>query len=360
MVAESRDWTIAPGEFLAELLDERGISQAELARRMGRPTKTMNEIVNGKAAITAQTALQLERVLGVGARFWLNAEAAYRHDLARFEEQRAAEEAAPWLRSFPVKDLVAQGLISANATGAQVLELLSFFGVGSPQAWETKWANPAVVFRESKARPASSHARSAWLRWGERLGMAADLPPFDEQRLRTVVSELPRLSRVSPPEAAVEELAGALALAGVAFVVTPEFAGTRLSGAAHWPTPDRPVVQLSGRHGTDDHFWFTVLHETWHLLASPGHDFADADPDDPAAIQNETEARVDAAARETLIPGAALARFLASARPDDRAAVRAFAAELGISPGVVVGRLQHDRHLGYGDLNDLKRPFDVR
>jgi HTH-type transcriptional regulator/antitoxin HigA len=125
------------------------------------------------------------------------------------------------------------------------------------------------------------------------------------------------------------------------------------------PTPDRPVVQLSGRHGSDDHFWFTALHETWHLLDSPGKDFADADPNDPTATQDETENRVDAAARETLIPQAALERFLASARPGDRAKVRASAAELGIAPGLV-GRLQHDGHLEYEDLNDLKRPFDVR
>lgn len=360
MAAEHRDWTVAPGELLAELLEERDLSQAELARLMGRPTKTMNEIVNGKAAITPQTALQLERVLGVSARFWLNAEAAYRHDLARFEEQSTAEEAKPWLQAFPVKDLVKQGVLSAGTAGSQVLELLAFFGVGSPEAWEAKWARPAVAFRESRARPASSHARAAWLRWGERLSSTANVPPFNEQRLRAVVADLPRLSRLSPPEAAVEELQHALSTAGVALVLTPEFEGTRLSGAAHWPTPDRPVVQLSGRHRSDDHFWFTALHETWHLLDRPGKDFADADPNDPMATQDETEKRVDAAARETLIPQAALERFLASAQPHDRAQVRAFAAELGIAPGLVVGRLQYDGHLENDELNDLKRPFDVR
>ena len=62
-----RDWTVAPGELLVEALEERGMSQSELARRMGRPIKTINEIVNGKAAITPETAIQLELTLGIRA-----------------------------------------------------------------------------------------------------------------------------------------------------------------------------------------------------------------------------------------------------------------------------------------------------
>lgn len=70
-----RDWTAAPGEVLVEALEERGMSQSELARRMGRPTKTINEIANGKAAITPETAIQLELTLGITAAFWNNLEA---------------------------------------------------------------------------------------------------------------------------------------------------------------------------------------------------------------------------------------------------------------------------------------------
>jgi len=69
------DVAIPPGEFLAEEIEERGLSQKELARRMGRPINTINEIINGKKAITAETALQLEEVMPeIPARFWLNLE----------------------------------------------------------------------------------------------------------------------------------------------------------------------------------------------------------------------------------------------------------------------------------------------
>jgi HTH-type transcriptional regulator/antitoxin HigA len=72
-----------PGETLRETLESLGMSQAELAQRTGRPKKTINEIIKGKAAITAETAIQLERALGVPASFWNNLERNYRETLAR-------------------------------------------------------------------------------------------------------------------------------------------------------------------------------------------------------------------------------------------------------------------------------------
>jgi HTH-type transcriptional regulator / antitoxin HigA len=69
------DIAIPPGEYLAEEIEARSISQKELAKRMGRPLNAINEIINGKKTITAETALQLEEVMPeIPARFWLNLE----------------------------------------------------------------------------------------------------------------------------------------------------------------------------------------------------------------------------------------------------------------------------------------------
>jgi HTH-type transcriptional regulator / antitoxin HigA len=72
------DVAIPPGEYLAEEIETRGISQTEIARRMGRPLSVINEIINGKKSITANTALQLEEAMPeIPARFWLNLETDY-------------------------------------------------------------------------------------------------------------------------------------------------------------------------------------------------------------------------------------------------------------------------------------------
>lgn len=77
------DYVSPPGETLEELLAEKGMSQAELAKRTGRRTKTVNQIIKGIAPITPETAIQLERVLGAPASFWNNRERKYQEYLAR-------------------------------------------------------------------------------------------------------------------------------------------------------------------------------------------------------------------------------------------------------------------------------------
>lgn len=92
------DLAIPPGETLAEELEARGMSQRELARLMNRPPQVVNEIIRAKKAITPETALDLERVFGVSAQFWLNLEARYQLTLARNRQREAAlaEESATY------------------------------------------------------------------------------------------------------------------------------------------------------------------------------------------------------------------------------------------------------------------------
>jgi HTH-type transcriptional regulator/antitoxin HigA len=72
------DVAIPPGEYLAEEIEARDMTQTKLAKRMGRPLNAINEIINGKKSITATTALQLELAMPeIPARFWLNLETDY-------------------------------------------------------------------------------------------------------------------------------------------------------------------------------------------------------------------------------------------------------------------------------------------
>ncbi len=79
------DWVSPPGETIADLLEERDWTQAQLAERLGYTTKHISLLINGKASINEETALKLERVLGSTAAFWLNREAQYRAHLLRLE-----------------------------------------------------------------------------------------------------------------------------------------------------------------------------------------------------------------------------------------------------------------------------------
>ena len=349
------DWAVPPGEILAEALDERSMTQAELARRTNRPLKTINEIVKGKSAITPDTALQFEVVLGVPARFWLNLERDFSERRARVRERVRLERDASWVERFPLTAMVRRGLIPRSNDNADYLnELLKFFAVSSPTAWHNEWGRVQASFRQSSAFAASPESVSVWLRWGELQSQSLNPKPFDEDALAAILPRLREMTRLAPM-AFVPELQELLSDCGVAVVLTPEIEGTHLSGAARWLSANKAIVQLSLRHRNDDEFWTALLHELRHLMRSKGRwGYLDALGDATGLMDDESDA--DHFARELLIPTAVFEVFVAAGRfaPAD---VRTFASSAGVSEGVVVGRLQRAGQIKPQALNYLKRPL---
>lgn len=346
------DWTVAPGEHLLEALQDRGISQSELARRMDRPTKTINEIVNGKAAITPDTAIQLELTLGISASFWNQLETNYREHLARDRAQQDLDANADWAKRFPVKDLERRNLIQPGSTGGDtVAALLSYFGVGSRTAWEKNWTASGASFRRSAAFSASPEATAAWLRWGELAAIKETTQPFDARRLGAVMKEIRDLTRQADLMGVVNRARALLASAGVVLLLTPEFKGIRLSGAAHWIAADKAVIQLSMRYKSNDHFWFSLFHEAGHLLERARVDYIDAD--DHGDAVDPSEHKADQFARDSLIPPVPYATFTATGSFTERS-IGDFAEQQRIAPGIVVGRLQRDGLLARSHLNYMK------
>ncbi len=352
-----RDWTVAPGELLVEALEERGMSQSELARRMGRPIKTINEIANGKAAITPETAIQLELTLGISAAFWNNLETSHRAHLARERAENELAAHASWAASFPVRDLARNNLIAPGKTKAsKVASLLRFFQVSSPEAWEKHWTASAAAYRKSPAFASSPFASAAWLRWGEIVAANIETAPFDEQRFRQVLTEIREMTRRDFPliRQRIQDLCAG---AGVALVITPDLSGTHVSGAARWLASDKAVVQLSLRHKTDDQFWFSFFHEARHVLDRRKADYLDRDPSRRNdADRDVEEAEADRFARDILIPPSAYKEFVMAADFSEDS-IRGFAKRQNVAPGIIVGRLQHDDHLDHSHFRSLKKPI---
>ena len=74
---------IHPGEHLAEILDELGISQYRLAKAIGVPPRRINEIVHGRRSITPDSAVRIGQALGMTPEFWINLQGLYDLDLVR-------------------------------------------------------------------------------------------------------------------------------------------------------------------------------------------------------------------------------------------------------------------------------------
>jgi HTH-type transcriptional regulator/antitoxin HigA len=146
------DWGVSPGESLQEILDDRGVSQADLARRMDRPLKTINEIVKGKAAITPDTAIQLERALAIPATYWNNLERNYREYVARANAQKELSKYQDWVKRFPIAIMKKYDLLPRRATKEQLADaLLTYFQISSPSAWNRYWVDSQAALRKSVA-----------------------------------------------------------------------------------------------------------------------------------------------------------------------------------------------------------------
>lgn len=349
------DFVTPPGESLAETLEVIGMSQSELARRIGRPVKTINEIVHGKTSITPETALQLERAVGVSNRFWLNRESDYRASLARRAEDDAFRKLASWIKRFPVSQMVLFGWLPDTKTVEDTARgLFSFFGVTSNQQYEDVYRSTRVAFRRSTKVKSNPDAIAAWFRKGFVEAQSTACAEYNEAAFRSCLDEVKTLT-VRRPEEFQKRLTEICADSGVAVVFVRELTGAPVNGATFWVTPKKAMIALSLRHKTNDVFWFSFFHEAAHILKHGRREvFVDAGFDGSGSVIAEQEA--DEFASEFLIPKHSLEKFNSS---DDKSvdAIEHFARTLEVAPGIVVGRLQHDGDLPHSHLNGLKMRF---
>lgn len=352
----SPEYGSPPGATLRELIEKVGLTQSDLAERTGRPKKTINEIIQNKAAITPETALQLERVLGVPASFWNNLERAYRAAQAREQETATLTQCVFWLNTLPVKEIIKRGWIKAHKDQAeQVREVLTFFGVAFPRAWDEVWAETrkATALRQGQAKKVDFGTVAVWLRKGEIDGRNLQCAQYDEGKLRETLHYLRRLT-TSTPDKYCTEIRGRCAAAGVAVAFVPELPRLRIFGAARWLTPEKALIQLSLYYKREDQLWFSFFHEAAHILLHGRRDiFVDLDTSET----DKQEAEANRFAADLLIPPTAYAGFIERGSFSAHS-VNEFARRVGISPGIVVGRLQHEMHIPFSQLNHLKRALE--
>ena len=345
------DYSVPPGWILEEHIEALGISHAEFARRCGRSPKLISEIISGKAPLGPKTALEFEKVLGLDARIWLGIESNYQLHRARETENEIASKRARWAESFPIRELVRRRYIQKpESTADAVSELLAFFGVGSIDAWTARYASVNVAYRHSQSFPSDEKALATWLRLGELEAENQKCEEYSEPRFRDATRQVRSLTR-EPIEESIPHVIRLCNQAGVALALVEPLPKTALSGAARWLSPRKAVIQLSARHKTDDHLWFSFYHEAAHIILHNKKDiFVDANGNGETDIEEEANKW----ASKTLVPKAEWNRLVAMPR-HTRSIIETFAEEQEIAPGIVVGMLQHEKLLLWGTrLNHLK------
>ena len=217
-----------------------------------------------------------------------------------------------------------------------------------------------AAFRRSRADQSDIGAISSWLRLGEQVAEAEEGPKYSKATFEKALLQIRELTRMQPEEFELP-MRKLLYEAGVAFILVPSIPRAHVSGVARWLSPTRPVIQLSLYGKTNDKFWFTFFHEAAHILlhANNKEDKKSVYLDDPNNhnIDEPYEHEANRWAANWLIPEK-YAPELSSLRT--KSTVEAFAEQINIHPGVVVGRLQHDGYIDPSWMNGLKQSFRIK
>ncbi len=347
------DWVVLPGQIIADRLELLGWTQRDLAVRTGYTFKHINLLINGKVSITEETAIKLEMVLGSSAQFWLNLESQCREHIARIEASKQLSQDVDWLSELPVADMKKFGWVKSIADKIQMVqECLTYFGVASVSAWREKYETPVAAYRASNALTKNPAAVSAWLRCGERVAQQMDIADYDKQAFEDALQKVRNLTQESNPQVFLPRLQDVCAKSGVSVVLAPAPKGCPVSGAAQWLGTRKALIMLSLRGKSDDALWFTFFHEAGHLLKhGKKMTFMDILGEDGLDHAEETEANQFAA--DFLIPPKNLRAF-ADAGEFNEQSINRFARQLGIAPGIVLGRLQFDQCVPWKKFNHLK------
>ncbi len=346
-----RELLSPPGDDILETIEHIKMSQAELADRLGKTASKVHDLITGKEPITYNTALQLEKVLGIDAQFWLNREMQYREKLTRIQQEEALQEMIDWLKQQPVKELKQCGYLTADKIGASMVEeALEFYGVVDTEKWESRYINDyaTAAYKKSEVHQTALGSIAAWLRIGELEMQKLKLPEYNKDGFKAALEEIKLLVQKHPADFA-QQLQQICAKAGVAVVYTMCLPKAPVSGATRW-FRSNPMIQLTDRHKTNDHFWFTFFHEAGHVLLHGKkevffEEFEGYKPDK----QKEEEANRFAA--KQLLPDSFEDELPIKLTELDPVTI---AAKHNTHPAIVIGRLQHKGLLKYSFGNAYK------
>ena len=348
-------WASAPGETITEILRRRRMDISSFAADLGETEDYALCLLEGSCAINRTVAERLNELIGGSVSFWLNREAQYREDIARLEGIRDEEDASAWLKELPLRDMRTFGWVNRfDDKIRQAQECLRFFDASNIKEWRTNTVSVhnVVAFRTSETFQPQQGAVAAWLRQGEIVAANLECAKFNVERFRTSLQEVRKLTRVKDPTEFLPKLERLCAACGVAVVILRAPQGCRASGATKFISADKAMLLLSVRYRSDDHFWFTFFHEAGHLVL---HDCAALFIEGKNLLSTHEEREADAFSEELLVPSEHQDEM--RGLPNDFKKVMRFARKIGISPGIIVGQLQHAGIFAPEKMNYLKTRY---
>lgn len=343
------NWYSAPGKSILDLIEQRNIPKSTLPDILNISHTTLEDLLNGYKAIDNSIATKLSKEIGGSVQFWIKREEQFREDLLRLENISADK----LLSDFDVNYVSKNSLSNDSVT--QKDKFLNFFDVPDFPSWKLKYSDlfKRVYFKKSHTLQSKKVGLATWLRCAEIYSNTIKTSSWDKDKLIASLDDIRHLTKEKDPNIFIPHLKDIFASCGVKFLILKTPKGCPISGAIRF-IDENPVLVLSLRYKSDDHFWFTIFHEIGHLIQHNIQDIFLEDRTDQGDV-DKIEGEANYFAEKTLLSGLdkdALKRISISHRNIVRKAV-----ELNISPGILVGQLQFYEIVSHKHFNNLKRRY---
>lgn len=353
---------IHPGRQLLKELDERGLTQKDIADAIDKPTPLINEIINGKRRFSAEMSALLGAALEMEPDYWINLQSQY--ELALIKEANFYSKKIEYIKSWNrLKDLVNVSSLKRrfnlnDDTAKCVDTIFSYFGVSDIEHFEEKAATVSnAYFRRSSKGSTDPKDLLTWTMIVKRRSEdeCLDNKKFDKHNEDLLVSELNKVFLNN--NGTIVGTKSILAKYGIKFILEDKLDQMPVDGYSFW-IGQNPTVAMTRRFKRIDNFAFTLMHEIGHIMQ---HLSPEEGKNDSLNFYIQATDEYDRKEREA--NSYAQCKLIGDAPIDDlyrrckniyasEKAIISFADENGISRSIVAGQFRHHFN-AYSVFNNL-------
>ena len=329
---------IHPGETIKEILNDRNMSQEELATRTGFSPKHISEVISGKKDVSSRFANKLEYALGIATSFWINLQGIYDREIIELENVNNIEtnelEALKELKD--ITNYCENNNITSTETAKskQVLNMRMFLNVNDLTVIPNLPIKQ-VAFRTSSKHKINIYVLYSWQKichhYTNKISVESE---FNKELLKSKLEDIKKTMFLEVSDM-TKELEKIFKECGIAFAVVPHFKGAPVQGFIQ-KTNSKVILCMTIRQSFSDIFWFTLFHEIGHLINDDiSNNFIDF------TFENDEELEADKFASNILIPDKDYNKFITKGELDE-ASINNFSIKHNVKPGILVGRIQRD------------------
>lgn len=341
----SHDLIIHPGETIADVLEDRGITQAELSSRTGVSPAYVSNVIAGKKGISANFAMGLEYALGVPKSFWLNLQANYESELLEMNEAQTITNEERSVRE-DLKDIVKylrqRGIMPIREKKDEsILSLRKALQISNIA--NLKEMIPAGAFRMAANTTVNPNVLGAWIRLCQLTSNDKIISSkFDKKYTNDLINEIKDIMCQKDTDVQ-RNLRDVMEKYGIDFSVVRNFRGAPVQGYISQKSEGIYQIVLTIRGAFADIFWFSLFHEIGHIVNGDiGKNFKFLDD----GSDYEKELAADLFARDMLLSPESYKMFVQKGDFSIEA-IQKYAGSQKVMPYIVIGRLQKEEYLDY-------------